>query len=229
MKRLLTFVLLCAPLHAALADTAPAAPTPTAAPAKTAPATGPGTTAVRQANETISKLLKQKVKAGSPEEKELAKKVTTSVRSFIDLDELGKRALADNLTKFSKAQLDEFLGTLRALIEDNYIRGLRANVDYTVDYLGEKADTEPASAAGAAPMQVVVVETAIKSKRKNKTVEIGVDYRLVKQGDQLRAVDIITDDVSLVANYRSMFSKIIAKDGVDALIAKMKKKQVETK
>lgn len=228
MKRLLTCVLLCAPLHVALADTAPttppAAPTPTAAPAKTAAATGPGTAAVKQANETISKLLGQKVKAGSPEEKELAKKVTTSVRSFIDLDELGKRALADNVKKFSKAQLDEFLGTLRALIEDNYVRGVRANVAYTVDYTGETTKKQ-----GNPPEEVVEVKTVINSKRKNKTVTIGVDYILVKQGDQLRAIDIITDDVSLVLNYRTMFGKIISKDGVDALIAKMKKKQLEAK
>ena len=38
-------------------------------------------------------------------------------------------------------------------------------------------------------------------------------------------MDVKTDGVGLVENYRTMFNKIIAKDGFDGLIAKMKKKQ----
>ena len=41
----------------------------------------------------------------------------------------------------------------------------------------------------------------------------------------VRAFDVRTDGVGLVENYRTMFNKIIAKDGFDGLIAKMKKKQ----
>src|SRR4051794_19917985 len=95
---------------------------PAAAPAKA----GAGTAAVRAANDTIASLLKQKVAAGSKEEKELAAKVTTSVRGFLDIDQLGKRAMVDNWAKLSRPQQDQFLGLLRELIEDNYVRGLRA-------------------------------------------------------------------------------------------------------
>src|SRR6185503_20596667 len=64
---------------------------PRPAPAATAAATpaakaGPGTQAVKTANETIAALLKQKVAPGSKEEKDLAAKVTTSVRGFLDID-----------------------------------------------------------------------------------------------------------------------------------------------
>ena len=44
-------------------------------------------------------LLKQKVAAGSKEEKDLAAKVTTSVRGFLDIDQLGKRAMVDQLVE----------------------------------------------------------------------------------------------------------------------------------
>src|SRR5689334_24139795 len=101
---------------------------------------GPGTTVVKSANAKISTLLKQKVAPGSKEEKELAGKVTTSVRNFIDIDELGKRAMVDQWPKLSKAQQEQFLTLLRELIEDNYIRGLRANLEYTVAYTGEATD-----------------------------------------------------------------------------------------
>ena len=202
----------------ALVITASAAPLALAGPeaAKTAPAkAGPGTTAVKQANETLSNLLKQKVAAGSPEEKALAAKVTTSVRGFLDIDQLGKRAMADNWDKLTKAQQTEFSALLRSLIEDNYVRGLRANLSYQVEYVGEAADKDGN----------IVVATNVKTQRKGRPFTIGIEYVLVKEGDKLRAWDVKTDGVGLVENYRAMFNKIIAKDGFDGLIAKMKKKQ----
>ena len=200
------------PTAAAAPDPAkPPTPAPTPAPAKD----GPGTAVVKQANTTISGLLKQKVPAGSPEEKELAKKVTTSVRSFLDIDQLGKRAMVDQWGKLTKAQQEQFLTLLRELIEENYVRGLRANLEYTVVYTGEAPDKDGN----------VVVATKINTQRKGRPYSIAVDYVLVKDGDKLRAFDIKTDGVGLVENYRTTFNKIISKDGFDGLIAKMKKKQ----
>ncbi|MBA3462078.1 MAG: ABC transporter substrate-binding protein [Deltaproteobacteria bacterium] len=203
----------------ALVITTSSAPLALAGPeaSKVAPAAkaGPGTTAVKQANETLTNLLKQKVAAGSPEEKALAVKVTTSVRGFLDIDQLGKRAMADNWDKLTKPQQTEFSTLLRSLIEDNYVRGLRANLSYQVEYVGETTDK-----AGN-----IVVATNVKTQRKGRPFSVAIEYVLVKEGDKLRAWDIKTDGVGLVENYRAMFNKIIAKDGFDGLIAKMKKKQ----
>jgi ABC-type transporter MlaC component len=206
-------------LSSTLAAAGPQAPAPKGPPHPAATATaaklGPGTQAVKAANDTIASLLKQKVAPGSKEEKELAAKVTTSVRSFLDIDQLGKRAMVDNWQKLGKPQQDQFLGLLRALIEDNYVRGLRANLEYQIDYTGESTDNDGN----------VVVTTKINTKRKGRPYTIEVDYVLVKDGGKLRAWDVKTDGVGLVENYRTMFDKIIDKDGFDGLIAKMKKKQ----
>jgi phospholipid transport system substrate-binding protein len=177
--------------------------------------TGPGTAVVKQANEKISGLLKQKPAAGSKEEKELAAKVTTSVRDFLDIDELGKRAMADQWKKLTPAQQTEFLSTLRSLIEDNYVRGLRANVDYSVDYTGETTDKDGN----------IIVNTTINTKRRGRPYKIEVDYVLKKDGDKLKAWDVKTDGVGLVENYKTQFNNIIAKEGFDGLINRMKKKQ----
>jgi len=175
---------------------------------------GPATASVKSANEKISTLLKQKVPPGSQAEKDQAAKVTTSVRDLLDIDELGKRAMADQWAKLTPAQQTEFLSTLRSLIEANYVNGLRANLDYSVDYTGESVkggDT--------------VVTTQINTKRHGHPYKIEVDYVLHDEGGKLKAWDVSTDGVGLVENYRSQFDKIIAKDGVDGLLAKMKKKR----
>ena len=179
--------------------------------------TGAGTTAVKQANETISSQLKQKAPPNSAAEKELAAKVTASVRNFLDIDQLGKRAMVDNWSKLTKPQQEQFSKLLRELIEDNYVRGLRANLAYAVEYVSESTDKDGNT----------VVATKIKTQRKGRAYTIAVDYVLVKEGDKLRAFDVKTDGVGLVENYRTMFNKIIAKDGFDGLIAKMKKKQAQ--
>ena len=97
------------------------------------------------------------------------------------------------------------------------MKGLRSNLDYAVAYTGETQD-----AAGN-----TVVHTSIKTKAKGRPVEIKVDYVVVKQGDKLRAFDVVTDDVGLVDNYKSTFNKIMEKDGFSGLMAKIKKKQAE--
>jgi phospholipid transport system substrate-binding protein len=186
-----------------------------AVPSTALAADGPGTKAVRGANDTIAKLLKQKVKAGSPEEKKAAEKVTESVRGFLDIDELAKRALVDHWGKITDAQKTEFLTLLRALIEDNYIKGLRANLEYKVAYGGEAPGTD----------KTIVVKTEITAKKKGRPIKIAVDYVLVDVGGKLKCFDIRTDNVGLVDNYRAQFNKIITKDGFDGLIAKMKKKR----
>ena len=178
---------------------------------------GPASTAVKTANDKIDGLLKQKVAPNSPEEKKLSGQVTESLRGFLDIDELGKRAMVDQWSKLTAAQQTEFLTTLRELIEDNYIKGLRSNLSYTVAYPGESTDKDGNT----------VVTTQINTKRKNRTVKIEVDYVLKKQGDKLKAWDVKTDGVGLVENYRAQFNKIIAKDGVDGLITKMKKKRTQ--
>ncbi|HTL32284.1 MAG TPA: ABC transporter substrate-binding protein [Kofleriaceae bacterium] len=226
MKRLAVLVILLAGVPAFAGDSkttgattpVPAAKTPAPAAKADAKTSGPGTTAVKAANEKISALLKQKPAAGSKEEKDLAGKVTTSVRDFLDIDELGKRAMADQWGKLTAAQQTEFLTTLRSLIEDNYVKGLRANLSYTVDYTGESTDKDGNT----------VVTTTINTKRKNRTVKISVDYILKKQGDKLKAYDVKTDGVGLVDNYRTQFNKIVEKEGFNGLIARMKKKQSAT-
>jgi phospholipid transport system substrate-binding protein len=180
--------------------------------------TGPGTTAVKSANEKIAALLKQKAAPGSKEEKDLAAKVTSSVRDFLDIDELGKRAMTNQWSKLASAQQTEFLSTLRSLIEDNYVRGLRANIDYSVDYSGETTDKDGN----------IIVTTQINTKRHGRPYKIEVDYVLKKEGDKLKAWDVKTDGVGLVENYKEQFDKIIAKEGFDGLIARMKKKQASS-
>lgn len=174
---------------------------------------GPGTKAVRKANEQISALLRKKVEPGSKAERALAAKVTTSVRDFLDIEALGRRALRDHWDCLSSEQKSRFMSLLRQLIEKNYIKGLRANIDYQVAYTGERQK-------GAD----IVVATEVKTERRGRPYSVTIEYVLRNDKGALRAFDVITDGVGLVDNYRAQFNKIITRHGFEGLLARMQKK-----
>jgi ABC-type transporter MlaC component len=179
---------------------------------------GPGTKSVKSANTTISKLLAKEVTPGSDAEKKLAAEVTTSVRGFLDVDALGERSLEDHWAGLTATQRTDFLAVLRGLLEDNYIQGLRANLEYKVEYKSEAKNADGTR----------TVKTVIKTKRRGRALTIKVDYTLVEVSGAWKCFDIATDGVGLVENYRAMFNKIIGKDGFDGLLKKMNKKRTGT-
>jgi len=184
----------------------PAALPVLATPAAAQPAkSGPGTAAVKQANETIFALIKKKAPAAD---------VTKAVRAFFDIDQLGKAAMQDQWSKLKKPEQDEFLKLLRELIEASYLGIQRSNVDYTVEYVSESTNTQGH----------VVVATKVKTSRKGRPFTLAIDYVLVKNGANLQAFDIVTDGVSTVDNYRQMFNKLMKEKGYSVLMEKMKAK-----
>ena len=111
------------------------------------------------------------------------------------------------------AQRTALVGTLRQIVEKNYIAQLKSNLSYEIVYSGEEPQGND-----------VVVKTVIKAERSGRPIEIPVDYVLHSEAGGWRAYDVITDEVSILKNYRSQFNRIIAKDGVDGLIKRMKAK-----
>ncbi len=177
---------------------------------------GPGVSAVKRANAKVTALLEQKPPAGSDAEKKLAAELSAQLASFLDIDELGQRALGSHWQAIEPAQRKEFLSLLRELVEGNYIKAMRANLSYEVRYL-EEAEKDG----------TLVVSTEIALQRNGRPETMGVDYALRKQGSDWRAFDLITDGVGLVENYRAQFNKIIAKEGMARLLARMKKKKAQ--
>ena len=167
--------------------------------------------AIRAANTRVRQLLAQADSGGA--DKKVASRMTTELRGLFDIGDLAKRALVDHWTKMTPAQRTELVDTLRDIVERNYISQLKSNLEYEIQYVGEeKQGTD------------VVVRTMIKAKRNGRPIEIPVDYVLHEEGGAWRAYDVITDEVSLLKNYRSQFNRIIAKEGATGLIRRMKER-----
>jgi phospholipid transport system substrate-binding protein len=179
-------------------------------------AEGPGVAAVRRANENVTALLKQKPEPGSEAEKRLVAQIGSQLQSFLDVDELGQRAMSEHWKSLNATQRKQFLTLLRELVEGNYLKAMRSNLSYEVSYLKEEEKDGSRW-----------VSTEIHIERNGRPETMSVDYALRKEGDNWRAFDLVTDGVGLVENYRAQFNKIIAKEGFSGLIERMRKKKTQ--
>jgi phospholipid transport system substrate-binding protein len=142
-------------------------------------------------------------------------KVADVLSKMLDYDHLARQSLAAHWTELSDAQRTEFKDTLRQLVQRSYERNIKQVVDFDVDYVREEPVEQGA---------VVIVYTVAKPKPPKSDDPVTIDYRLDRAGGKWRVVDIVTEDSSLVGNYRSQFHRTIQKEGYDALIRKMKNK-----
>lgn len=171
---------------------------------------------IKQASERFQSLLKDKVPPGSDAEKKLAATLTKELRQLFDIRDLAQRALVDHWNRLGPAERDEIAFLLQKLVERSYVKSLRSRLTYLVEYKGEQAQGD-----------AVVVKTVVSSEKNGRPVVIRVDYLLRKDGQAFRVFDVVTDDVSMLKNYRSQFNRIIAKEGASGLLAKMRKKMAE--
>jgi len=143
-------------------------------------------------------------------------KILKLVNQLLDFPTLCKDALGRHWEGKTDAQRKEFEETLHALIEKNVVKRLKDTRTHKISYESEELKGETA-----------VVVTTVKSGDGPRATQIEIAYKLHKVGKSWAVIDMVTDGVSLVANYRSQFNKIIAQDGFPAVIQKMKDKLAE--
>jgi phospholipid transport system substrate-binding protein len=189
---------------------------PALALASTGAAGGPMAT-IKQKNGEVDKLLRQKVEKGTPAESKQKDEIKQLAASLLDYEELAKKSLAQHWDKLTPDQRKDFVTTFRELIERNYVKQLRSNLDYQVQYKNEEVDGDQAT-----------VGTVVKVNSAGKKTDAEIVYKMKKNADGWHVWDVITDEVSLARNYRTQFNKIITEQSYDALIKKMKSKLKES-
>ncbi|MGC4117940.1 MAG: ABC transporter substrate-binding protein [Myxococcales bacterium] len=167
------------------------------------------TAAIRRGNDRLRELLGQKADTEAEREK-IARQINLELRGLFDIDFLAQRALVDHWAKMTPRQRTEVQSALRAIIERNYLSQLRGNLNYRTEYRGQQQQGED-----------VLVRTLIHAEKGGRPTRISVDYRLRIEGNDWRVYDVITEEVSVLQNYRTQFNRIVAKEGVDGLIARM--------
>jgi phospholipid transport system substrate-binding protein len=203
-------------LGAGLASAAPAKPA-------AAPAAGAGPAAaespraaLEDANLRLKKVIGNQKPSWSPEADAKNADIKKIVGSFLDFEELAKRSLGRHWDGLSPAKRAEFVKTLRELVERNYVKQLYGQPDYKLQLDKEEKEGPEATVAGT-----------LFATARGKKVNMALEYKLVRKNNRWVVYDVVTDDLSLLENYRAEFNKVIAKESFDALLTKMKKKLSE--
>ena len=136
------------------------------------------------------------------------------VDSIFDYDKIAHDSLGRNAEGRTEEQLKEFTELLRKLVRRAYQKNVEKTLNYDIAWLGDSGDNESS-----------LVRSSAKSNQPGDNQEtISIDYQLHKRDGHWAIGDVITEQSSLVSNYRNQFNKTINKDGWDGLIRKLKNK-----
>jgi len=130
---------------------------------------------------------------------------------IFDFTEITKRALGRHWLSASAAERDELVQLLTALLEKSYMGRIEQYSGERISWVGESVEGDLAT-----------VRTHFLTRT---GTPIPVDYRLARAGDRWLAYDVSIEGVSLVANYRAQFTKIIQTSSTQALVEKLRARQ----
>jgi len=186
-----------------------AEPAPAAAP----PASSSPMAELKKSNLALDKALSKNRPNWSPEAELQRSEVRKIVGGFLDYGELAKRSLARHWDPLTPKQREEFVNTLRELVERSYLRQIHGNAAYNIKYDKEEKNGGEAT-----------VFATLNTTSRGKKVVIALEYHMLYKDGKWVVYDVVTDDQSMLENYRAEFNKIINKESFDALLKKMKNK-----
>jgi len=131
---------------------------------------------------------------------------------IFDFSETARRSLGRHWQGRTPAEREEFVQLFTDLLERSYISKIETYGGEKIAYLGDTIEADQAK---------------VQTKLITKNGEIPIEYRMHKTGDRWLVYDVVIEGVSLVANYRTQFNKIIQTSSFQELVKKMKSKQEE--
>jgi phospholipid transport system substrate-binding protein len=168
---------------------------------------------LKKSNAQLDKVLQKNKPNWSPEAELERSEVKKLVGSFLDYGELAKRSLNKNWDKITGKQREEFVETLRELVERSYLRQMHGSPNYNIKYEKEEKTGSEAD-----------VTATLNTVSRGKKTKVALEYKMLWRDGHWVVYDVVTDEQSMLENYRAEFNKIINRDGFDALLKKMRKK-----
>jgi phospholipid transport system substrate-binding protein len=128
-----------------------------------------------------------------------------------DLGEMARRTLGSHWSRLTDAERTEFIALFGDVLDREYFTRIATYNGETVTVLGDSIDDDLAT-----------VRTRIVTQQ---DVETPVDYRLLRRGDRWVVYDVSIEGVSLVANYRAQFNRIIQTSSYQTRVDKLRSKR----
>jgi phospholipid transport system substrate-binding protein len=128
-----------------------------------------------------------------------------------DVTEAARRTLGPHWPKRTPAERQEFIGLFQGLLERGYLSRLGEYGGESVQYVGERIEGEYAT------VRALIVT--------QKGTQVPVEARVLRQGDRWRMYDVLIENVSLIASYRSQFDRVIRTSSYEELVRRLKARE----
>lgn len=129
-----------------------------------------------------------------------------------DFSEMAKRSLGANWRRRTPQEQAEFVPLFTDVLERAYADIIESYIDEKskIIYVNERVDGSFAD---------------ISSKfLTGKGEEYSLSYKAHLIGNEWKVYDVVAENISLVNNYRSQFTRVIAKDSYEELVRRLKNK-----
>lgn len=172
---------------------------------------GPPTDQLRDGVERVVKILRDPELRGDTKVNERNAAVNKVADQIFDFGETAKRSLGQHWAQRTPAEREEFVRLFTELVQRTYL----SKVDQYNSEMTFQKDVVDGSQA--------VVQTTLLL---GKGGQMSLDYRMHHPRDRWQVYDLSIDGISLVASYRSQFNKIVRTESYEALVARLKSRQV---
>jgi len=178
-------------------------------------AEGEPTAIIKQTTTSVLEVLENPQLQGPEKRDERQGQLRDIADRVFDWQEIARRALAMHWRERTPQEQKEFVDLFKELVQRAYMSRLEGAVGERKDilYVGEQEDGSRAT-----------VKTKVVTKRSQ---EVPIEYRLHQVNGRWQIYDAVIEGVSLVANYRSQFNRILVSSSYQELIRRLKAKQEE--
>ncbi len=141
---------------------------------------------------------------------------------YFDFTDMARSALGYYWRQLTPTQRNEFVPIFATFIQDAYLSKLE---DYTVQKIQQEAKSASINFTGEkfdGPDYAEVLSSIVLADQKDP---IQVNYMMHRSAAGWRIYDLTIDAISVIANYRNQFRRVINDQGYDQLISDLKIKQ----
>jgi len=142
-------------------------------------------------------------------------KLIDLVQGHFDFNDMSRSALGYHWRELSPQQRQQFAPLFQAFLEDAYLSKIDRYSGQQIRFMGKSSDGN-----GGAE-----VKTAVAPQEGAQPVPIV--YLLKQENGEWKVYDVTVDNISITANYRNQFNRVINNQGFNALISEMQNKQQE--
>jgi phospholipid transport system substrate-binding protein len=175
---------------------------------------GSPTDSIRETVNKVLTVLKNPELQSPTKTTERRQQLRQVIYSRFDFPEMARRSLGGYWRQRTPEEQKEFVQLFSDLLERAYVAKIEAYDDDTFVYGKERRDGDFAE-----------VNSRILT---HKGEEYSIDYRLRLVNGDWKVYDVVAENISLVNNYRSQFSRILSNYSYEELIRRMREKQIGT-